>query len=181
LRQACRYLGLERSNLAYQRKPPTERRVQKEAVIVELSRKHPRYGYRRVHAMVVRGGLSCARRARRRRSEAEDINAVWCVDLVFDATCHGVTLNLLTIVDEASHYCIDIAVGRRMTVRDVVRALDEAVWRHGEPRHLRIDNGGEFIAGVLQRWLKERGIVARLFKPGSPWQNGVNVRKSSRA
>jgi transposase InsO family protein len=96
------------------------------------------------------------------------------VDLVFDATRHGVTLKFLTIVDEGSHYCIDIAVGRRMTARDVVHALDEAVRRHGKPRHLRSDNGGEFIAAVLQRWLKERGIVARFIEPGSPWQNGVN-------
>jgi transposase InsO family protein len=86
----------------------------------------------------------------------------------------GVTLKFLTIVDEGSHYCIDIAVGRRMNARDVVRALDEAVQRHGKPRHLRSDNGGEFIAGVLQRWLKERGILARFIEPGSPWQNGVN-------
>jgi len=56
----------------------------------------------------------------------------------------------------------------------VVRALDEAVRRHGKPRHLRSDNGAEFIAGVFQRWLKERGIVARFIEPGSPWQNGVN-------
>jgi hypothetical protein len=38
------YLGLARSSLAYRRKPPTQGRVQTEAAIVELSRKHPRYG-----------------------------------------------------------------------------------------------------------------------------------------
>jgi putative transposase len=179
-------------------KPPPERRVQTEAAIVDLSRKRPRYDYRRVHALVLRRGLACAQRtvqrvrrreglrvfgaARRPRCparpgakiKAEGVNDVRCVDLVFDATRHGVTLKFLTIVDEGSHYCIDISVWRRMTARDVVRALDEAVRRHGKPRHLRCDNGGEFIAGVLQRWLKERGIVARFIEPGSPWQNGVN-------
>ena len=43
---------------------------------------------------------------------AEGINDVWCVDLVFDATRHGVTLKFLTIVDTGSYYCIDIVVGR---------------------------------------------------------------------
>jgi putative transposase len=57
-----------------------------------------------------------------------------------------------------------------MNAKDVVRALDEAVRRHGQPRHRRSDNGGEFIAGVLQRRLKERGIRARLIEPGSSWQ-----------
>lgn len=83
------------------------------------------------------------------------------------------SLKFLTIVDEGSHYCIDIAVGRRMTARDVVRALDDAVRRHGKPRHLSSDNDGEFIAGVLQLWLEQRGIVARFIEPGSPGQNGV--------
>ena len=92
---------------------------------------------------------------------------MWCVDLVFEATRHGVTLKFLTIVDEGSRYCIDIAVGRRMTARDVVRALDEAVRRHGKPRHLRSDNSGEFIA-VLQRWLEKRGIDARFTESGRP-------------
>ena len=197
-RQACRYLGLARSSLGYRRQPPSERRVQTEAAIVELSRQHPRYGYRRVHALVVRRGLACARRtvqrvrrreglrvlgpARRPRCparpeakiKADGVNDVWCVDLVFDVTRRGVTLKFLTIVDEGSHYCIDIVVGRRMAARDVVRALDEAVRRHGKPRHLRSDNGGEFIAGVLQRCLKDRGIVARFVEPGSPWQNGIS-------
>jgi len=61
------------------------------------------------------------------------VNDLWCVDLVFDATRHGMTLKFLTIVDEGSHYCIDIAVGRQMTARDVVRALDERCSAMGSP------------------------------------------------
>ena len=45
---------------------------------------------------------------------------------------------------------------------------------YGRPRHLRCDNGGEFIAGDLQRWLSSAGIQIRFIEPGSPWQNGVN-------
>ena len=198
LRQACRYLDLARSSLGYRRRPPDERRMQVEAAIVEESRRHPRHGYRRVHALIERRGFGCARRTvqRVRRREglrvlgparkprcparpdakikAEGVNDVWCVDLVFDVTRHGVTLKFLTIVDEGSRYCIDIVVGRRMTARDVVRALDEAMRRHGTPRHLRSDNGGEFIAKILQDWLQDRGVGPRFIEPGSPWQNGVN-------
>jgi len=172
--------------------------MQVEAAIVEESRRHPRHGYRRVHALIERRGFGCARRTvqRVRRREglrvlgparkprcparpdakikAEGINDVWCVDLVFDVTRHGVTLKFLTIVDEGSRYCIDIVVGRRMTARDVVRALDEAMRRHGTPRHPRSDNGGEFIAKILQDGLQSRGVGPRFIEPGSPWQNGVN-------
>lgn len=197
-RQACRYLGLARSSWSYRPRPPTARRVQTETAIVALSRRHPRYGYRRVHALVVRQGLSCARRTvqRIRRREglrvagaarrpkcpprpeakikAEGLNDVWCIDLVFDVTQHGVTVKFLTIVDEGSHYCIDIVAGRRMGAKEVVKAMAAAIARHGTPRHLRCDNGGEFIARRLQQWLRGAGITIRFIEPGSPWQNGVN-------
>lgn len=197
-RQACRYLGLARSSWAYRPQPPTTRRVRTEAAIVELSRKHPRYGYRRVHALVERQGLVCARRTvqRVRRREglrvsgparrpkcpprpdaklkADGLNDVWCIDLVFDITQRGTTVKFLTIVDEGSHYCIDIVAGRRLGAQDVIQALAAAIAVHGTPRHLRCDNGGEFIARRLQDWLKQAGIATRFIEPGSPWQNGVN-------
>ena len=70
-RQACRYLGLARSSCAYRPRPPTDRRVRTEAAIVALSRRYPRYGYRRIHALVERQGHRCARRTvqRVRRQE----------------------------------------------------------------------------------------------------------------
>jgi hypothetical protein len=72
-RQACRYLGLARSSWSYRSRPPTPRRVQTETAIVELSRKHPRYGYRRVHALVERRGLACARRTVQRVRRREGL------------------------------------------------------------------------------------------------------------
>ena len=197
-RRACRYLGLARSSWSYQTKPPTARRVQTEAAIVELSRKHPRYGYRRVHALVERQGLRCARRTvqRVRRREglrvsgparrpkcpprpdakikAAGLNDVWCLDLVFDVTQRGTTVKFLTIIDEGSHYCIAIVAGRRLGARAVVPALQRAIALHGAPRFLRCDNGGEFIARLLQDGLKQAGMRTRCTEPGSPWQNGVN-------
>lgn len=197
-RQACRYLGLARSTWAYRCRPPTPRAQQITAGVARLSRRHPRYGYRRVHALLLREGLACARRTVQRirrleglritgparrpkcpprpeaKMKAEGVNDVWCVDLVFDVTQRGTTVKFLTIIDEGSHYCIDVVASRRLGARAVVAALQAASSRHGAPRHLRSDNGGEFIAGALQTWLKDSGITARFIEPGSPWQNGVN-------
>jgi putative transposase len=197
-RQACRYLGLARSSWAYCPKPRSTRAVQTEAAIVDVSRKHPRYGYRRVHAVVTRQGFACARRTvqRVRRREglritgparrpkcpprpeakikADGVNDVWCIDIVFDVTRRGTTVKFLTIVDEGSHYCIDILASDRLGAAEVVRTLEASVARYGAPRHLRCDNGGEFIAGTLQQWLSRTGIKIRFIEPGSPWQNGVN-------
>jgi hypothetical protein len=62
----------------------------------------------------------------------------------------------------------------RLGAEAVVTALQAATRRHGTPRHLRSDNGGKFIAGALQTWLKQSGITARFIEPGRHWQNGVN-------
>lgn len=197
-RQACLYLGLSRSTWHYAPLPPTPRTVQLERLIVKLSHAHPRYGYRRVHVLVARHGPSCAlrtvQRVRRRaglqivgpavrpkcpprpdaKIKSEGVNDVWCVDVVFDTTQHGTTVKFLTLLDEYSHYNLDIVASRRMGSREVVAALQAAVERHGPPRYLRCDNGGEFIAKHLQAWLRETGITTRFIEPGSPWQNGVN-------
>lgn len=197
-RQACRYLGLGRSTWHYPTLPPTPRAMQLEQAILKLSHAHPRYGYRRVHAMLPRQGLKCAlrtvQRVRRRaglqivgpavrpkcppRPEAkiksDGVNDVWCIDVVFDTTQHGTTVKFLTLLDEYSHYNLDIAASRRMGSREVTATLQQAVELHGPPRYLRCDNGSEFIAKFLQAWLKDAGITTRFIEPGSPWQNGVN-------
>jgi len=76
-RQACRYLGLPRSTWHYAPLPPTPRQIQLEREIVALSRHHPRYGYRRIHAVLPRKGLKCALRTvqRVRRREGLQITS----------------------------------------------------------------------------------------------------------
>lgn len=197
-RQACRYLGVARSSFAYRKAPPTTRQELLRDGVAEIARRHPRYGYRRAHEMLRRKGLHCSLRTvqRMRREQglgikgparrpkvpprpdakikADRVNDVWCIDLVFDTTVSGSTIKFLTIIDEYSHYCLDIVVGRRMGSAEVVKAILALIAIHGRPAHLRCDNGGEFIAGHLQEWLRHAGIQIRFIEPGSPWQNGVN-------
>jgi putative transposase len=165
-RQAYRYLGLARSSCAYRPRPPTERRVRTEAAIVALSRRYPRYGYRRIHVLVERQGHRCARRTvqRIRRQEGfrvagpsrrpkcpsrpeakirpEGFNDVWCLELVFDVTTSGTTIKFLAIIDEGCHYCIDIFASQQLGAAEVIRALQAAIAVHGTPWLLRCDKGG---------------------------------------
>jgi putative transposase len=50
--------------------------------------------------------------------------------------------------------------------------IQKAIEAHGAPAYLRSDNGSEFIAKVVQQWLKENQIKTIYIEPGSPWQNG---------
>ncbi len=40
------------------------------------------------------------------------------------------------------------------------------------PVHIRSDNGPEFIARILRKWLEELGVKTLFIEPGSPWENG---------
>ena len=50
--------------------------------------------------------------------------------------------------------------------------LAELFAMRGVPRHIRSDNGPEFIAQTLRRWLKQVGVGTLYIGPGSPWENG---------
>ena len=40
------------------------------------------------------------------------------------------------------------------------------------PENLRSDNGPEFVARMVQKWLEKSGIRACYIEPGAPWENG---------
>ena len=54
-RRACRLVGISRSSLAYQARP--DRHAQLNKRLITLSGKHRRYGYRMLHAKLVREGF----------------------------------------------------------------------------------------------------------------------------
>jgi transposase InsO family protein len=164
----------------------------------ELSRTHPRYGYRRITALLRAEGwrinrkrvqrlwrehglkvpqkqrkkrrLGCsANGAMRRRAEHRD--HVWSYDFVEDRTADGRRLKLLTIVDEFTRECLTIEVERSIRAKDVVATLQYLFELRGAPAFLRSDNGPEFIAQAVRTWLAEVGVGTLYIEPGSPWEN----------
>ena len=56
----------------------------------------------------------------------------------------------------------------------VIEVLTQLVSVHGTPRYLRADNGPEFVAAAILRWLQEAAIDTALIDPGKPWQNATD-------
>jgi transposase InsO family protein len=193
---ACRVLGLARSAAYYLPRQSVEsRRLRRE--IITLSHRHPRYGYRRITALLRREGWSVnAKRVQRvRRQEGFQVskrqrkmrrvgtsttlrqranrpNEVWSWDFVEDQTERGGKLRMLTLIDEYTRQCLAVHVAWSIRAVDVITVVEAAMARHGKPAHIRSDNGPEFIAYAIGDWLRENKIETIYIRPGSPWENG---------
>jgi transposase InsO family protein len=164
-----------------------------------LVRAHPRYGYRRIWALLKREGWSVNRKRVYRlwrreglkvpqkagkkrhlghsangcaRHRAEHADHVWAWDFIFDRTTSGRSLKWLSIVDEYTRECLALVVARSITAQDVLDVLAELFVVRGVAGHLRSDNGPEFIAQGLRRWLQWTDAKTLYIAPGAPWENG---------
>lgn len=193
-RAACRILRLSRSTYRYLGRAPTTSEKQLRQRLMALSTEYPRYGYRRIAALLRREGWRVGKRQIRRLRREEGLrvpptkrklirrgnstglpttathrNHVWTWDFIADATVRGGALKMLTVLDEYTRECHVLWADRALKAADVLEWLQKAIAEHGAPGFLRSDNGSEFIARIVQRWLKANGIKTIYIDPGSPW------------
>lgn len=195
-RRACALLGIHRSSVRYQARP--DRSTDLATRIREFAQQHPRYGYRRVWALLRREGRTVnrkrvrrlwrearlqVRRAHRRArragtpasvtpQQAQHPGHVWTYDFLKDATLGGRPLRLLTMLDEFTRECLAITVATTMPAARVIAVLEPIFRACGAPQYLRSDNGPEFIALDVRFWLRRQHTATLYIDPGCPWQNG---------
>lgn len=97
---------------------------------------------------------------------------VWSYDFMSAFTHDGRTLRFLNLIDEHTRECLSIHVGRRINSNQLIDVLAEAMIEHGIPDYIRSDNGPEFVAKDLRKWLAKTGAKTLYIEPGSPWENG---------
>ena len=194
-RRSCQLILLARSTCQYRIKREPDEGFENQ--VKELAFAHPRYGYRRVHALLRRRGqlvnrkrvvrvwqkfalqVPRSKKSKKRLREPQRLlpkasrpNEIWTYDFVFDRDAAGRRLKLLTMMDEFTREGLAIKVGRSFKATQVKEVLREVGAKHGFPQFLRSDNGSEFIAGIIKEFLAENNIKAAYIEPGSPWQNG---------
>lgn len=197
-RKACRALCISRSTLRYKEKK-NEYNERLRSRIIYFAKEYGRYGYRRVSALVKQEGwqvnvkrvyriwrqegLKVPQKQPKRkrlwlnessciRLRAEYKNHVWSYDFVMDRTHNGIAYRTLNIIDEYTRECLAIKVKRRLNSKDVMDVLSELFLKKGVPVHIRSDNGPEFIAKELRKWLARVKVQTQYIEPGSPWENG---------
>ena len=197
-RRACRVLNQNRRTQNYKAKRPDMDRPLVERMLI-LAEKHPRYGYRRIAALLRHEGWEVnikrihrlwklegkqvSNRPKKHRKAGEGKNAchvnkslfpndVWTYDFLFDQTEDGRTFKVLALIDEFTRRCLILEVQRRLNHEDVWKVLQKAFLQYGRPKRIRSDNGSEFVAEHLRHCFEMFGIETLHIAPGSPWQNG---------
>jgi transposase InsO family protein len=89
-----------------------------------------------------------------------------------DRTEDGRAFKVLNIIDEYTRECLATLVNRRLRSEDVLDQLFNLFVFRGIPEHIRSDNGSEFTARAVRRWLGRMGVKTLFIEPGSPWENG---------
>ena len=199
-----------RSCQRYVAKPRDDERALVKRML-HLVRERPRFGYRRIAALLRseswrasatriyrlwrREGLKVPRKKRKHRRLGRSANSchrrralhkdhVWCWDFVFDRTTSGSALKWLSIVDECTRECLALKVDRSITSEDVIDTLAELFAMRGVPECIRSDNGPEFMARAIQRWmsrLRDEFLSTEMFeslaaarKLTAAWRNDYN-------
>ncbi len=197
-RRACKVLGQARSTQRHFSRPSSEEE-QLVMRITELATQYGRYGYRRITALLVQEGWKVnhkrveriwrkeglkvpQRQPKRRRLWLNDGSCirlrperkdhVWSYDMMSARTHDGRTFRILNIIDEYTRECLNIKVERSITAQAVIHKLADLFIARGIPEHIRSDNGPEFTARAVRKWLQDLGVQTLYIEPGSPWENG---------
>ncbi|MBA7710708.1 IS3 family transposase ISDsp2 [subsurface metagenome] len=198
-RRACKVLGQARATQRRNLSPPSDEKQLTDDIIT-LATRYGRYGYRRITALLNneygwrvnhkrveriwrKEGLKVPKKQPKRnrlwlndgsciRLRPEYKDHVWSYDFMIDRTANGRAFKILNIIDEYTRECLAILVKRHITSQDVIDQLFELIIFRGIPGYIRSDNGPEFTAKAVRRWLSRVGVKTLFIEPGSPWENG---------
>jgi putative transposase len=199
VQRACALVHIYRSTFRYAAHPTDDTVLLNQ--MQTLAAQHPRYGYRRINALLNRSEKVNHKRVRRlwqlhrlqvrrvvrkrtrrtRRTRPERLQAaypghIWAYDFVEDALADGTPLRILTVMDEFTREGLALDVAFTTSAERVIGVLTALGGQHGAPAYLRSDNGAEFVAIAVQAWLAQCGIQTLYIDPGKPWQNGKEER-----
>jgi putative transposase len=193
---------MHRSTLRYRAQPNDDDGARSR--LRELAMERPRFGYRRLHALLRREGygvnhkrihrlyraegLAVRRRGRKRVATGRGAvplvgttpNDCWCLDFVSDALASGRRIRVLAVLDTCTREVLTIEVDTSLPAIRVVRVLDQLVRERGIPKTIVLDNGPELTSRVFDQWAYEHGVRLQFIDPGKPIQNAFIESFNSR-
>lgn len=193
-RRACAVVGADRKSIRYRSCRADDGDLRSR--LRELAQQRRRFGYRRLHILLRRDGITINRKktqrlyreegltVRRRRGRRRAVgarapapvlalpNQRWSLDFVHDQLATGRRFRVLNIVDDITRECLRAVVDTSISGRRVVRELTDLVAERGTPKMIVSDNGTELTSNAVLSWSGEAKIEWHYIAPGRPMQNG---------
>jgi putative transposase len=193
-RRACGLLAQYRSVQRYlsRKRPDDHLRLR----LRELAGVRPRYGYRRLHVLLVREGVRIGAdrvlriyreeglvlRSKRKPKRASQVRVPlaaptapgkrWCMDFMHDRLTDGRSYRTFNVLDVFSRECLGVFARFSFCSADVTALLDKLIEKHGTPEAITCDNGSEFASARFDAWAYTQGVAIDYIMPGKPVQNG---------
>jgi putative transposase len=194
-RRACFTIQADRKTVRYRSRRPPEEELRDR--LRELASEQRRFGYRRLHILLLaeghvlnrkktqrlyrEEGLTVRKRKGRKRATGSRApilvevrpNARWSLDFVHDQLSNGRRLRILNVIDDVTKECLAAVADTSISGRRVARELDAVIARRGKPNLVVSDHGTEFTSNAMLAWAQANRIDWHFIAPGKPMQNGI--------
>ncbi|WP_132896266.1 IS3 family transposase [Sphingomonas sp. PP-CC-3A-396] len=193
-RRACAVVGADRKSMRYRSCRSDDGDLRSR--LRELAQQRRRFGYRRLHILLRRDGITINRKktqrlyreegltVRRRKGRKRAVgarapapvlalpNQRWSLDFVHDQMATGRRFRILNIVDDVTRECLRAVLDTSISGKRVVRELADLIAERGAPKMIVSDNGTELTSNAVLAWSGDVGVEWHYIAPGKPTQNG---------
>nr|WP_176495465.1 IS3 family transposase [Sphingomonas sp. HMP6] len=193
-RRACAVVGADRKSMRYRSCRADDGDLRSR--LRELAQQRRRFGYRRLHILLRRDGMTINRKktqrlyreegltVRRRKGRKRAVgarapapvlalpNQRWSLDFVHDQMATGRRFRILNIVDDVTRECLRAVLDTSISGKRVVRELGDLIAERGAPRMIVSDNGTELTSNAVLAWSGDACVEWHYIAPGKPTQNG---------
>ncbi|WP_156340071.1 IS3 family transposase [Sphingomonas sp. Leaf17] len=193
-RRACAVVGADRKSMRYRSSRADDGDLRSR--LRELAQQRRRFGYRRLHILLRREGITINRKktqrlyreegltVRRRKGRKRAVgarapapvlalpNQRWSLDFVHDQMATGRRFRILNIVDDVTRECLRAVLDTSISGKRVVRELGDLIAERGAPKMIVSDNGTELTSNAVLAWSGDAGVEWHYIAPGKPTQNG---------